>query len=649
MAQIEVVAGRPDLNVTRMLERVDEAKEQGVNLIAFPEMCVGGYLVGDKWLEDSFCMDLMGYNAEIIIASEGIAIAWGNIYVDPNEAINKRVNDTKGWHPNKDGRPRKYNAINIVQDGVPLRKSVESSILPRGVLPKTLLPNYRFFDDERYFFSLERIAEDFGVSLEELLQPFLVEFDGTKVPIGFELCEDLWCADYRKNLESVNPSGILVKNKAQLIINLSASPWTFGKNGARDRRVEYIAKAISDDFVPFLYVNCTGAQNNGKNIVTFDGGSTVYNNRGEPVILSKEAYKEETIIVTPPDFTKSSTVRKEESKIAQKYHAIIRGIRHMKDIFGWQNQPKYIIGLSGGVDSAVVAALLTLAVGPGNILAVNMPSVYNSDATKQAAGYIAEQLGIRQRIAPIGNIIEAVNAALEGVIQDEQISDVQMGNVHAKIRATDILSNLAGHYGAIFTNNGNKVEIATGYTTLYGDVGGAIAPIGDLLKVEVFELARYLNEHVFKKEVIPESLLPDELYHFKIPPTAELEEKQVDPFKWGYHDAVLEAFTDFRKKSPEDVMNWYLEGSLEKNLGVSNELIKRWDIHNPKEFVRDLEWFYKKIQQNIFKRVQAPPIIILSKSAYGYDIRESQMPYVSTRAFDRMKEKVLHLEVYQPK
>ena len=263
LAQMEVVPGRPKKNLETMLSLVEEAKRKSVDLLAFPEMCVGGYLVGDKWLDDRFCMNLMKFNEQLMGSSEGIALAYGNIFVDSNEKINARVKDNK-FHPNKDGRSRKYNAVYVFQNGKPAQRIQETSILPPGVQPKSLLPNYRFFDDERYFFSLEDIAKDFNLPLEKLSQPFLITVDGQEIPVGFEICEDLWCEDYRRNGEAQNVTKMLIENGAEYIVNISASPWTFGKNQARDSRITFLKEDSGESFVPFFYVNCVGAQNNGK-------------------------------------------------------------------------------------------------------------------------------------------------------------------------------------------------------------------------------------------------------------------------------------------------------------------------------------------------------------------------------------------------
>jgi NAD+ synthase (glutamine-hydrolysing) len=175
-------------------------------------------------------------------------------------------------------------------------------------------------------------------------------------------------------------------------------------------------------------------------------------------------------------------------------------------------------------------------------------------------------------------------------------------------------------------------------------VNGALAPIGDLTKSEVYEMGKFLNQEIFREEVLPSVLFPDHLFRFDdrwIVPSAELKNNQVDPMKIGYHCALLEAFTDYIRKTPEDIMEWYLEGTMEKNLGISRELIQRWGVDDPRTFVSDLEWFSSSIQKNVFKRIQAPPIIITSRSAYGYDHRESMLPMENTLRYEELKTRVL--------
>lgn len=643
LAQMNVIPNNANKNVESMLKMIEEAKAEGVDLISFPEMCIGGYLLSDKWQEDTFCQDLMGYNEILKEASIGIAIAYGNIYVD--EYINERVSDYS-FHPNKDGRSRKYNSVYVFQDGNPVSRLKETKILPAGVQPKTLLPNYRIFDDERYFFSTQDIAKDFGLPLESLLLPLLVRIDQQEVPIGFELCEDLWCNDYRRNCQALNPTKILIQNGSKIIINSSSSPWTFGKNEARDRRIEFLKKDSGNDFVPFLYVNCVGAQNNGKNIVVFDGGSTVYNSEGSPVILANTNYEEQLLVFNISEISKISTAsRIKESKIERKFRAIIRGIRHFNDILGYV--PHCVIGLSGGIDSAVVTSLLTIAFGSQSVTAINMPTKYNTKETKESARYIAERLGIEYIIIPIGELVELnriiLLAQTGSNTQTRTLDRVLEQNIQAKVRM-QILSNLAQKFKGIYINNGNKWEIATGYCTLDGDARGAIAPVGDLTKSEIIQMAAYLNEHIFHKEIIPQNLID-----LKILPGAELEYQQENPIKLGYHCALIEAFMNYNAKSRNDIMKWYLDGSLEENLGVTTRILKKYKLNSPIEFMKDLEWFIDHVEKSVFKRIQGQPIILLTKTAYGYDRRESILPQDTTRSstYNKLKMQVLSMKSYK--
>jgi len=640
LAQIEIIPNRPDKNIKKIVEYIARAKKENVDLIAFPEMALAGYLLGDKWLDDDFCRDLMGYNKKIIEASKGIAVAWGNIYLDEKISENR-------YSPNKDGRIRRYNTVYICQDGKYISQNNDFDFLPEGIYIKTLLPNYRFFDDERYFFSMQDISIDFSIPLERLLTPFILDFQGEKISIGFELCEDLWCKDYRRDGKALNVTSMLIKNGADYIINLSSSPWTHGKNDARDRRVKFLKDESKENFRPLFYVNNVGAQNNGKNIITFDGGSTVYNSNGEPIIFDKKAYNEELIFITKEDLKLTPKKRKTEYAIKEKHQAILTGLRHIKNMTGL-DRCKFIIGLSGGVDSSLVCSLLVEAYGKENVTGINMPSKYNSKATISSAEYLAEALNIKLLNIPIENLTKTNSDLIKDVLKqdDLQISQLTMENIQAKIRGTSILSNLAGAYNAFFTNNGNKLEIALGYATLYGDIGGVIAPIGDLTKVEVFEMCRYINK-INEKEIIPEKLLPEKNYLFgkdKIAPTAELKENQKDPMKFGYHDALIETMTSFLKITPETILEWYLNKSIIKNLNIDKEVFDYYNLWEPEIFIEDLKWFISKIQTNVFKRVQAPPIIITSRSAYGFDIRESQLPIHTSKKFKELENKILQLE-----
>ena len=649
LAQMEVIPGKSDKNLRTMLNMIQLAKNEAIDLVVFPELCISGYILSDLWVSDSFCDALTDLNNSILEASTGIAIIYGNIYVD--RKINERWNDS-ACHPNKDGRTRKYNAAYVVQNGKPAERIKENSILPKGVQPKTLLPQYRIFDDERYFFSLQDVAKDAGVFLPELAQPFVIVVNGSKKIIGLEVCEDLWCIDYRSGGKPLKITNMLIDNGAEMIINISASPWNYGKNASRDKRIAFLKEQAGDRFVPFLYVNNVGVQNNGKNFITFDGGTTAYNRDGEPVLILEQSYKEELVFFDDTLFSKKPLKRKEEPKMLRKFDALIAGIKHMHLFIG-ENEPlRFVIGLSGGIDSAVVASLLTIACGKENVFAINMPSVHNVQRTRETARYIADKLGIEFFIVPIDSFISSHDLFREFdkiFHPSREAIDLSDENIQAKVRGTSILSNVAGRYNRFFTCNGNKLEIALGYTTLYGDVNGALAPIGDLTKTEVYEMARFLNDVVFQDDIIPPSLFPDECFSFDgqwIVPSPELKKDQIDPIRFGYHCALIEALTDFIRKSPEDILEWYLNGQLEKNLRIDKRLLARWGINDPRLFVNDLEWFVSTIQKNVFKRIQAPPIIITSRSSYGYDIRESMLPFQKTNRYENLKSEILKMGKY---
>ena len=214
-------------------------------------------------------------------------------------------------------------------------------------------------------------------------------------------------------------------------------------------------------------------------------------------------------------------------------------------------------------------------------------------------------------------------------------------NIQARIRGSDMLAGIAAKFGLVFTNNGNKTEVALGYATLYGDVNGAVAPIADLYKPQIFALARHLNEAVFRREVVPRNLIEGHTV-----PSAELSDAQDvtrglgDPIKYGYHDALLRQMIEYRRH-PLDFIGWYRSGELLQRIGWNDEeRFQAW-FPEPRAFVDDLGWIDKQVRASCFKRIQAPPIIVLSKRAFGFDLRESQLPAYSPRAWERAKQALL--------
>ncbi|MEW6751683.1 MAG: NAD(+) synthase [Candidatus Latescibacterota bacterium] len=621
LAQMEVRPGRPDLNVGRMLELIDQARAQGAEVILFPELCVTGYIVGDLWEIDALVLDFAAWSERVRAASAGVTVVFGNVAVDP-----ARIGE--------DGRLRKYNAVHVCRDGRCVERPGLPEGLPPGVHPKTLHPNYRFFDDDRHFYSLRKVAASAGRSLYDWAVPFTVERrGGGTFCFGVQLCEDIWCQDYCYAGEVLDTLAALYRRGAQAVFNLSSSPWTWQKTEKRNRVVREI---LSRSPVPFFYVNHVGAQNNGKNVIVFDGDTAVYAPDGR--IACRLRPWEEQLVLTRG----SGPVAPPEEHVESVFHAVRTGLRHLDHVRGQDNA--YLVGVSGGIDSSVVTCLLAQTVGPGRVFAVNTPTRHNAQVTQDNARVLCARLHVPYLSLPIQDLYEHLSERIRGAAfgQDAgRYSGLVDENLQARIRGADILAGLAAKHGLIFTNNGNKTEVALGYATLYGDINGAIAPIADLYKVQVVELARFLNDCVYGGEVIPESLISG-----RIVPSAELSEAQDvtrglgDPIRYGYHDAVLRQLIEYRRH-PADLVQWRLDGVLFERLEWADA--QRFGAYFPsaRAWVEDLEWVWEQLRRSYFKRIQAPPIVVLSKRAFGFDLRESQLPAYWPQAYGELKARLL--------
>lgn len=610
ITQIEVVPGHPDVNLAKILSEIIKAKKGGAEIIVFPEMAVSGYLLGDEWENESFIADLMTKNEEIRKASSGIAVLWGNVWADYS---------AKG----EDGRTRKYNAVFVAQNG----KWVSNGVF-EGHSFKTLLPKYREFDDERHFYSLAKLAVEKKTEIKELLRPFPIKTKMGEMKIGVMLCEDMWCDDY-----SVNPTKILFQNGANIMVNISCSPWTWRKNDKRNRVVKSL---LTNSPAPFIYCNNVGIQNNGKNIFLFDGDSTAYDKEGN-ILKQASAYSEETLLVEIGN-QKGKVINKvsPEKDVEELYNGLIYGIRKFFRSIG---KDKVVIGLSGGIDSAVVTCLMKEALGDDSVFAVNMPSKFNSQLTQSAAEQLAKNLKIKYLVFPIQESVDLTVKELK-TIPFLNVDDCSLENIQARDRGSRVLAGIAGSMEAVFTNNGNKTETALGYATIYGDVDGVVSPIGDIYKGEVYQLAKYINE-INKKEIIPAEIL-------EVVPSAELSPEQDvtkglgDPILYPYHDKLIRAFVEFRK-DPEDILKSYLNGTLEDELKLEYGLVKKY-FATDRKFIEDLEEKWKLFKLNYFKRIQAPPIIVVSRRAFGFDLREAQNGAYLTDGFKKLKQRIMGAE-----
>jgi NAD+ synthase (glutamine-hydrolysing) len=437
----------------------------------------------------------------------------------------------------------------------------------------------------------------------------------------------MWHQDY-----PFDPSAILVENGAQLLVNISASPWTWQKNRKRHQIVREI---VSTCRVPFVYLNVTGVQNNGKNLIVFDGSSAVYNSAGD-LVAALDAHSNSAVDITLSRATAPLPPLVEDDS-QELFESLCTALREF--LLGLPpDRRKVLIGVSGGIDSATVLALLVHLLGAQNVTAVSMPSRFNGPTTRGLTQQLVENLGVELITVPIQEMVDQL-AQATGISE----RDFAYENVQARARM-QILATLAQKTGALFTCNGNKVEFAFGYSTLYGDQSGAVAPLGDLVKREVRQLATHLNERVFGREVIPR-LAIDMRPSAELSSAQNVEEGKGDPFHYGtaqargYHDEMVRAFTEFRK-GPEWFLDEWASGRLETTLLLPEGTLRQL-FPAVEDFIADLEDKWGRFIGSVFKRVQAPPIPIVSRRSFGYDLREAMLsPHLTARYRD-LKRAVL--------
>lgn len=616
MCQMEVIPANPAVNFETMKRFIIDAYAKNAEMVVFPELCISGYLIGDMWEEDAFVKDCFDYSYDVLefvkqlYGTREHTVVFGNVGIDTTMK-------------NEDGRIRKYNAIFIIHNG----EFVKKMNYDFGV--KTLSPNYREFEEPRHFYDNRKLAFDD----ESGIEPYLTSHNG----IGYIICEDGWDSDY-----SIKPIDTLMVEPLELIINLSCSPFTAGKNKSRDR---VFANHAYNNAVPIVYVNSIGIQNNGKTIFSFDGSSVVYDAYGNTMARAP-MFKETLMLV---DIV-GGAVKCEQAPadnldgIAEIHKALEYSVKQYLKSVGTN---RVVIGISGGVDSAVAASLYASIVGPENLLLVNMPSKYNSDLTKNIAKTIAKNIGCYYCVVPIEDSVNLTNRQVtqaypyrfdtNGKIHSEQLvlSDFHMENVQARDRSSRILSAMSSAWGGVFTNNGNKTEATVGYATLYGDVAGFVSALGDLWKHQVYELGQYLNTL--------NNWLPEDV--FTVVASAELSDKQDvtkgqgDPLVYWYHDRLFRSWQEHWKRlTPEDVLLAYKHRTIDALLGIPEGHSVYNLFPNPIDFIDDMERWWKLYKgMGIAKRVQAPPVIALSRRAYGFDLRETLGCVHFTRKYLRYK------------
>jgi NAD+ synthase (glutamine-hydrolysing) len=535
LAQINPVVGDIDANFLLIRNILLGARERKVDLIVFPELALSGYPPRDLLERKRFgqrSMDALTRLARLckknLKALIGVA--------EPNDSTG--------------GKPF-YNTAALVGDG---------GIL--AIYRKILLPSYDVFDETRWF--------------EPGRSPCVFEAAG--LPLGVTICEDIWGAALHgeKRPYHEDPVALAVKKGARFIVNMSASPFTLKK---RHQRREICTEAAKAHGVPILYCNQVG----GNDDLIFDGASFAVDQDGRIVAQAKQ-FEEDMAAVDIGEASIRGTVESLESQET----AILLGALSLglSDYVRKCNQGAVWIGLSGGIDSALVAALAAHALGPGRVTCVAMPSRFTSEASLRDGVKTADCLGVKLLNIPIEPLFSKTLEALSPRFGDLAF-DVAEENLQARIRGM-ILMALSNKLGGIVLATGNKSELATGYCTLYGDMVGALAPIGDLYKTQVYELARFMNRD---REIIPETVL-------QRAPTAELRPGQTD------QDTL----------PPYDLLDRVLSMYIEEGLGLS--AIEKRGI--PKDIVVGV---LEMLRHAEFKRQQAPIVLKVSEKAFGFGRR----------------------------
>ncbi len=537
LAQINPTVGDIQGNlelIRQTLSRIG-AKAQ---LIVFPEGSLPGYPAQDLLLEKAFLADLQA-------ALEALAAEITDQWV-----IVGTVREESG-RGSSSGSRKLYNTAAVLHLG----KIV-------AYRDKSLLPTYDVFDEARYFTPAQKIEP-----LELALST------GENIRVGLQICEDLWDEGYEtKVTDRLGEQGV------DLFINISASPFTVDRD---PRRRELIARKVRQWKRPFLYCNLVGGQDE----LVFDGRSLVFDGQGQ-LINEGASFAEDLILINYPFDTAPAPATAPQPREKQLAGAIELGIR---DYFAKTGHREALIGLSGGIDSSVVAALAVRALGAANVTALAMPTTYNAPDSLEDARQLAQGLGIELQVIAIEELRKGMLEELGPFFEGTE-PGIAEENLQARLRGT-LLMAVANKRGALVLTTGNKTELALGYATLYGDMAGALAPIGDLPKNDVYGLGRYLNRAA-GREIIPERVLTKT-------PSAELSAGQVDPFDYDVVAPLVEAL----------VVNHASNAELAAQ-GLARGYGQGYDMG----LVRDLR---RRMTQSEYKRRQAAPVIRVTGKAFG--------------------------------
>ncbi len=567
LAQLNPVSGDIDGNAAKIAAAIDEARRQEADLLVAPEMALPGYCIGDLVENADFLAANERAIERIAQAARGITAVVG--FIDFN--LHQR---------NDNGTVRKYNAAAVVRDG---------RILQRA--RKSLLPNYRYFDDKRFF------------APGEVRQAIDMPARGGTTRIGVSICEDMWDDFYE-----VKPLRELAAKGAAVLLNLNASPFYPGKRHERDA---LIRRHVAEVRTPLVYVNTVGAADNGKNIIAFDGESLVYDGHGRLIAIGRQFEEELLVVDLGPGATPHAVAELPEiDRDRETYDALVMGLRDYMRKTGFT---RAIVPVSGGIDSALVLAIAVDAVGAASVRAYNLPSEYNTAATRSIAERLAAALGVEYGVIPISSIDVEVRRTFEAHAHPIERS-LTRENLHARIRGLLMMAE-SNDTGALLLSCGNETEIALGYATLYGDMCGGISVIGDLSKVDVYRLARHVNQR-HGREIVPEDT-------FTLKPSAELAANQFDPFDYYVMAPVVTELAE-RRRGPSELIALFEQRALDPARFVPDpEGRSVYDKHTVASFRAVVHEASQRMRRSVYKRLQGPPILAVSERAFGFDLRET--------------------------
>ncbi|MFY9150696.1 MAG: NAD+ synthase [Prolixibacteraceae bacterium] len=540
LAQLNYHIGNFAQNTSRIIEFIDKSKAEGAELVVFSELSVTGYYPHDLLERKEFVMQSYQAVQQIAEHCVGVAAIVGAPSINP-EPKGKKL----------------FNSAFFMYDGK-----------IQHVVNKSLLPTYDIFDEYRHF---------------EPNREFKVfEYNGKRIAIT--ICEDLWDEQEtnnefgREKLYQLSPLHELSLLNPDLVVNLSASPFSFNQENWRKN---ILVKNAINYQLPIIYVNQVGAQTE----LVFDGGSFFLDKTGK--IQEELKYFTEDFRIIDTEVSVENLQPKTET-IEKIYHALILGIR---DYFGKMGFKKATLGLSGGIDSALVLVLAVHALGKENVRVLLMPSRYSSDHSINDAEQLAVNLGIQHEIIPIQPMVDSFEQSLADTFHNLH-SDITEENIQARTRGI-LLMAISNKFGNILLNTTNKSECAVGYGTLYGDMNGGLSVLGDVYKTDVFKMSNWINRD---GEIIPYNTILK-------PPSAELRPDQKDS----------DSLPDY------DILDQILFNYIELNLSPEEIIARGFDEATVLKTVR-------MVNTNEYKRFQAPPILRISSKAFGFGRR---MPLVA--------------------